>query len=237
MARQVKKPEIRKTEILEAAQKYFFQKGYEQTSIQDIIDELGIAKGTFYHYFRSKEHLLDELTELMTSQMAAKLKPIAETDENALEKFNQIFAQGVSFKVTNIDLFIILLNTLYTDENTIIREKMFRRAAEKYKTIFSAIVKQGNEEGVFNASYPDEISDVIMQVGKILNETICRLFLNRNLNAEQLIAHTRNKIELFQDALERILGASKNSIRLIDPGEFNETVKLFYNKLQPKEDV
>jgi AcrR family transcriptional regulator len=237
MPREVKKPAIRKNELLDAAQKFFFQQGYEQTSIQEIIDELGIAKGTFYHYFKSKEQLLDELTERMTSQIAAQLKPIACTTKNAIEKFNEIFSKGTSFKVTNIDLFIILLNTLYTDENTIIREKMFRRAAEKYRNIFSSIVRQGNEERLFNTAFPDDISDIVIQVGKVLNETICRLFLEKNISAEKLITNTKRKFDLYQDVLERILGAPKGSIKVYEPEEFEEIVTLFYRKLQTKEDT
>ena len=69
MARTVKEPDIRRNEILDVAQQFFYTKGYEQTSVQDIIDQVGIAKGTFYHYFGSKVELLDELIERMTDQV------------------------------------------------------------------------------------------------------------------------------------------------------------------------
>ena len=54
MARTVKEPDVRRNEILDVAQQFFYTKGYEQTSVHDIIDQIGIAKGTFYHYFGSK---------------------------------------------------------------------------------------------------------------------------------------------------------------------------------------
>ncbi|MCK4251013.1 TetR/AcrR family transcriptional regulator, partial [candidate division WOR-3 bacterium] len=104
MTRQVKKPEIRKNEIIDAARKFFFQKGYEQTSIQDIIDDLSIAKGTFYHYFKSKLDLLDQLIDRTTSEMSASIKPILNMDMNAIEKFNKVFQVATAVSLQNIDV-------------------------------------------------------------------------------------------------------------------------------------
>ena len=60
MARIVKKPEERRQEIIEAARELFQAKDYEKTTMRDVMDKLGIAKGTIYHYFRSKEDLLED---------------------------------------------------------------------------------------------------------------------------------------------------------------------------------
>ena len=68
MPRIVKDPDVRRNEILDVAQKQFYQKGYEQTAIRDVIDEVGIAKGTFYYYFNSKLDLLDAMIERMFDQ-------------------------------------------------------------------------------------------------------------------------------------------------------------------------
>jgi AcrR family transcriptional regulator len=74
LSREVKEYEVRKKEILDTAQCLFLQKGYNRISIQDIIDTVGIAKGTFYHYFDSKEQLMEEmvgriLAELLNKQL------------------------------------------------------------------------------------------------------------------------------------------------------------------------
>lgn len=236
MTREVKKPEIRKNEILDTAQKFFFQKGYKQTSVQDIIDDLRIAKGTFYHYFQSKKDLLDELTERMTSEMAAELRTIIDTDKTAIEKFNEFFLKGTSFKAANIELFVVLIKTLYTDENTIMREKMFRWATQKYRSIFSAIANQGIQEGVFNTPYPEELSEMILQLGKTYNEYICRLFIEHSVPADELIDIIRNKMNTWQDTIERILGAPKGTIRVYNLDEVEELVRLFYERMQRKED-
>ena len=149
MTREVKRPEIRKNEILDAARKFFFQKGFNQTSVQDIINELGIAKGTFYHYFTSKIDLLDKLTDRTTNEMYVSLKPIVESDTNATEKFNKISKAASAMKMANIDVFVVIIKVLFKDENTIIREKMYRNSVKKTIPLYSTIIKQGIAEGIF----------------------------------------------------------------------------------------
>ena len=65
MARIVKEPAVRRNEILDAAQRLVYRKGYEQMTIQDILDDLHLSKGAFYHYFDSKQSLLEALIERM----------------------------------------------------------------------------------------------------------------------------------------------------------------------------
>jgi len=237
MSRIVKKPEVRKNEILDAARKFFFQKGYKQTTIQDIIDELGIAKGTFYYYFTSKLDLLDKLIDRTTSEISASLRPILKMDINAIEKFNKIFQTATIVKMQKIDVLLVMLKVMFTDENTIIRVKMYRRMVEKNKVLYSSIIKQGIKEGVFNTSYPDDAAELLMQIGTGLNETICRMFIQENKGPDHLIQMMASKIKLYQDAMERILGAPQGSLQVYIPEDYEEMVKLFYNKLRGKEDV
>ena len=220
MTREVKQPEIRKNEILDAAQQFFFQKGYEQTSIQDIIDNLGIAKGTFYYYFTSKMDLLDKLVDRATSEITAALKQIVDSHMNAIEKFNNFFRTATVMKMQKIDVFLLMLNVMFKDENTIIRVKMYRRMVEKNVPLFSVIIKQGIEEGVFHTSFPDDIAELLMQIGTALNETVCRLLIGKDENPDHLIKMLETKIRLYQDAMERILGAPQGSLKIYVPKDY-----------------
>ncbi len=94
MARIVNKEEyeIRRNEILDAAQLLVYTKGYEQMSIQDILAEVHISKGAFYHYFNSKQALLEALIERMASQVIQLLNPIVQDEHlNAPEKLHRVF--------------------------------------------------------------------------------------------------------------------------------------------------
>ena len=237
MTREVKKPEVRKNEILDAARKFFFQKGYDQTTIQDIIDELSIAKGTFYYYFTSKIDLLDQLVDRTTSEISASIKPILNMDMNAIEKFNKVFQVATAISLQNIDVFLVPLGVMYKDENTIIRVKMYRRMVEKSTPLLSSIIEQGIKEGVFNNPYHSDAAELLMQIVANLDETICRLILHEDKTLEQLAKIIVQKTKLYLDAMERILGAPKDSLRVYILDDYEEMAKMFYKKLRDKEDV
>ena len=76
MVRTVKKPEIRRQEIIQAAHKIFSTKGYEKTTMKDVMDELEIAKGTIYHYFKSKEDLFEAVVDQTVDYYIANLKDL-----------------------------------------------------------------------------------------------------------------------------------------------------------------
>jgi len=235
MTRQVKRPEIRKNEILNVARKFFFQKGFDQTSVQDIIDALGIAKGTFYHYFRSKTDLLDKLTDRTTNEIYVSLKPIVESDMTATDKFNKIFKAASAVTMVNIDVFVVIIKVLFKDENTIIREKMHRNTVKKTTPLYSTIIKQGIAEGIFDVQSPEDVAEILIQIGTNLDETVCRLFLTEREDPDHLVRTMVNKIKIYQNAIERILAAPKGSIQFYIPGEYENMVREFYKKL--KEDV
>ena len=137
MARIVKDPDVRRGEILDVAQKFFYQKGYEQTSVQDVITEIGIAKGTFYHYFSSKLDLLDAMIERMIEQTLQSLEPLVEDDQlSALEKFERFFSDIADWKIENKTFFLDIMNVWHKDENAILRQKV--KAASVEKTSASA---------------------------------------------------------------------------------------------------
>ena len=82
----------RRTEILDAAQKLFTAKGFQATSMEDILNEVGIAKGTLYYHFASKEEILRGLISRTTAQIAEKARAIADTDAPVADKFLAVAA-------------------------------------------------------------------------------------------------------------------------------------------------
>jgi AcrR family transcriptional regulator len=232
MTREVKQPQVRKNEILDSARKFFSQKGYEQTSIKDIIDDLGIAKGTFYHYFTSKIDMLDRLVDRTTSEISSALTQIADSDLHAIDKFNSFFRAATVMKMQRLEVFLVMLRVMFKDENTIIRIKMYRRMVEKSAPLFSTIIKQGIEEGVFNTQFPDDVGELLMQVGSVLNETICRLLIKKDEDPDYVVKMIETKMKLYQDAMERILGAPGGSLQIYAPKDYGDIVTLFYQKLR-----
>lgn len=80
------KKEIRKKELLNIAYKLFMTKGYENTSVDEIIAEAKIAKGTYYYYFESKEATLEKVIEMMIEEECKKANEILQSNLSVQEK-------------------------------------------------------------------------------------------------------------------------------------------------------
>lgn len=90
----VKEYEERRKEILETAERLFLTKGYTKTTVNDILKEIGIAKGTFYHYFKSKEEVMDEIIMRIIKEDVTKAKRIVSNpDIPALDKLFKILME------------------------------------------------------------------------------------------------------------------------------------------------
>ena len=145
MARIVKAPDVRRSEILDVAQRLFYRNGYEQSSVQDIISEIGIAKGTFYHYFSSKQDLLDAMIERMIDQTLQAVEPIVNDNQlNALEKFTRFFAYVESWKIENGLLVLTDITLQGSDRDVLIdMEEAHLPAAGPQDDLVSALVHLG----------------------------------------------------------------------------------------------
>lgn len=216
MARTVKNYHERKDEFLDTAQELFFTKGYKQTSIESIIKKIGVAKGTFYYYFKSKEDLLDKLTYKMSKKILEEVKKIVEKDDlNAIDKLNQAYAVAGSVKLENIELLKVLLKAFYNDRNLFFRHKMFMSSMEILAPEFSKIIRQGVNEKVFNTPFPDEAARLIFEIANTFSGKIPQLIMDLDKNPENL-----NKVEkeyrVYENAIERIVGAEEGTVEIVN---------------------
>ncbi len=216
MARIVKEHDVRRNEILDVAQRFFYQKGYEQTSVQEIITEIDIAKGTFYHYFSSKLELLDAIIERMVAQILQSLQPVVEdTRLSALEKFNQYFAQAESWKVDNKAFFLNILRSWYNDDNAIFRQKIETASIRDVIPMLAKIIEQGIAEGAFATHDPVEIAEIVMGIGYYFSYTIGKILLNAAAD-KNCLPLVEKKVVAAQYAVERVLNAPPGSITIFD---------------------
>ncbi len=232
MARITKEYHERKNEILDAAQELFFTKGYKQTSIESIIKKIGVAKGTFYYYFKSKEDLMDKLVKRMTNQILSEIKKITErTDLDALAKLNRAYITARNVKLENIDLIKLYLKVLYKDENIILRHKIYMSNIDLLVPEFAKIINQGVEEKIFNTPFPHEAAKLIFELAQTLSNSTVKLFLEIDENPE-IIEKIEREIDLYEDGIERIIGAKKGSVNIVE----RSSLKNILEKFKIKED-
>ena len=159
-----KKPEERKLEILDAAEKIFVQKGYEETSVEDILRSVQMSKGGFYHHFASKEEVLDSIIKRYIDQMmeAAKMV-VSNTELNAKQKLLQMLG---AMQISGHDSDEILTQ-LHHPQNRTMHLKSLLESAKALTPYFGAIARQGIEDGLFHMDYPEEIMEALFMTATI----------------------------------------------------------------------
>jgi len=216
MARITKEYHERKNEILNTAQELFFTKGYKQTSVESIIKKVGVAKGTFYYYFKSKEDLLDKLVKRMADKIQIEIKKIVEKkDLDAISKLEKAYSVAGNIKLENIQLIKLMLKILYKKDNLILRYKVYKSNVELVVPEFAKIIEQGVKEKLFNTPYPYEAARLFFELGSILGDAMSKLLLELDEKPENMDKMLK-EIEVYEDAMERILGAKKGAINIVN---------------------
>lgn len=214
MTRIVKDYDERYAEFIDAAQQLFFTKGYEKTSVQDIINMVGVAKGTFYHYFDSKVDILDALVRRLLEHVETGLEAIvADGSLNAVEKFEQFFWFINQWKIDSKPFLLQTARVLYQDQNILLRYKMQSEALKSYNALMAAIIEQGMAEGVFDVEYPCATADVIFMIPRIFEDTLIPFLISDDRDNEML-EHIQQQIVVYSQSVERVLGMTTESLNL-----------------------
>jgi AcrR family transcriptional regulator len=215
MARTVKEPSVRRNEIIDAAQRFVYTKGYEQMTIQDILDDLQISKGAFYHYFDSKGALLEALIERMKEEAEPVVLPIV--DDPALpviEKLQRFFDASARWKTARKAFLMALLPVWYADENAIVRQKVQADLLKWAVPLLTRIIRQGIEEGILTTPFPNQAGEIVLSIVVNLGDTFAELLLSTETEVSDL-QRVVSTVAAYNDALERVLGIPAGSLHLI----------------------
>ena len=217
MARTVNEKEyaLKRNQILDVAQRLIYTKGYEQMSIQDILEALQISKGAFYHYFDSKPAVLEAVIERIQQETLQILDPIVRDPHlPALEKLQRYFDTAVQWKTARKGFLIELVRVWYTDHNAIVRQKMWATLTKQAMPLLSAMFHQGIREGALTIPFPDQIGPIVLSMIESLGDGFAELILAPEPRGDEL-QRAERLIAAYNDALERLLGAPAGSLRLM----------------------
>ncbi len=161
-----KHPEETVNLILDTAFRLFMEKGYEYTSIQDIINNLGgLSKGAIYHHFKSKEDILYAVTDRMTSESNKILAGIRDASSlNGKEKLKTIFKMSLNRPVMD-DIFTVAPNFNNNSKLlfNILNETIYKAAPD----YILPIIKQGISDGSIKTEYPEQLAELIILVANV----------------------------------------------------------------------
>jgi AcrR family transcriptional regulator len=208
---------VRYEAFVDVALRLIQAKGYEQMSIQDVLDELDASRGAFYHYFDSKAALLDAVVErIVHTAMAAVAPIVADPGLPAPAKLDRLFAGIAGWKAERRELMLALIRVWRSDENAIVREKCRQRTVTHLAPLLAAIVRQGIDEGVFSVSSPDDSARVLVSLLLGAQEHAGDLFFARQAGTVTFEA-VEAALAAYSEAWERLLGMPAGSLRMVDP--------------------
>lgn len=226
MTRIVKAPDERRSELITTAQQLFYTKGYESTSVSDIVKAVGVAQGTFYYYFDSKQAILEAVVEELAAQKLVLFQDIvADETLTATQKWTRAVQVIGDWKLERKAELLALLRVMKQDEadkrhpNVLLRHKLRTRSAQMAAPELAKIIAQGIEEGVFETDYVEEAAKIVYAISKAFSDTLADIFLNPD-DYDNPEALARRKIAALQIAIERVLGAKPGSLPLIDEQTF-----------------
>lgn len=218
MARKVKEEDYasRRKEILDVAQTLIYTMGYERMSIQDILDAQKISKGAFYHYFDSKQALLDGLVDRMLDQAEQVTRPIVDApDLTAIEKMVRYLDTGGRWKLSQKAFMLSLLRVWRADSNALLRQKQEAAGIKRIAPMLTQIIRQGMDEGVFTTQYPDQFGAMIVGLSRGVEDAISELLLSE-IPPPDALQRLVEIMGAYSESFERILGAPSGSLPLGD---------------------
>ena len=207
---------VRRDAFLNAAQRLIQSRGYEQMSIGDILAELDASRGAFYHYFESKDALLDAVVERMADQATVRLEPaLADPELTATAKLEALFGGMAQFKAERKELVLRILEVWMSDGNALVREKMRHLVSARLVPWLERIVDQGIAEGVFSSRYPDYLARILAALVQGMSDLAAELWMGRQLGTVTF-EEVERTFAAYLEAFERIVGVRPGSLKFLD---------------------
>lgn len=197
--RVVKTSEERKNEILDVAEQLFAEKGFDNASTNDIINKIGIARGTLYHHFSSKEEILDALVDRMTRSGIAHAKVIV--SDKKVPLLDRLTGVVLALNISG-DAEEEIFDQIHKPQNALLHQKMQERLLSGVVPIITELIVEGNEAGLFDSKFPAEAAEMIMIYSSVAFDELL------NLSPEDI----ERKGLAFICHTERLLGAKENSL-------------------------
>ena len=198
----VKEAEERREEILDAAEKLFAAKGFDNTSTGDILDAVGIARGTLYYHFKSKEDILDGVIERITDQLMRDAGEIVRKKElPVLERLTKaIVSLNVESKIGHE-----IMEQVHRPQNALMHQKMQTTLLARINPILTELMEEGIQQGICHTKYPESVVEMtILYANTAFDE----------LNVAELSPEQRErKIAGFIYNLERLMGMAEGSLQ------------------------
>lgn len=190
----------RRNEILDAADELFGQKGFDGTSTNDILEKVGIARGTLYYHFKSKEDIMDALIERYNAQILGAANRIAADKSIAVHE--RIIRVVIALNISDGNGKEII-DHIHKPQNALMHQKIQKVIMNGLPPILTEIIREGIEQGLFSTPYPYECMEMIVAyTNTVFDDDMV------DITDEERAA----RIPAFVFNVERLLGVESGSL-------------------------
>ncbi|RQD73841.1 MAG: TetR/AcrR family transcriptional regulator [Candidatus Syntrophonatronum acetioxidans] len=209
-----------KQEFLRTALELFHEKGYEKATIQDIIDKMGVSKGAFYHYFESKEDVIEKIAKEYADWGISIMRKIADRkDLNAIEKINAIVENVNQYKSSREEDRTKMKGLFNGDKNLKLERKIANEIRQDALAIYEEILGAGVDEGLIEKVNTRELAEFTANTINSLNDSIDQLIEECGADrgdfcSEEFIERLEEKLIFYEEAFARIYKLKGRPIKL-----------------------
>jgi AcrR family transcriptional regulator len=215
--RVLKQPAIRRAELIDCAEQLFMAKGYERTTISDVIDATGLSKGAFYHHFRAKEDLLEAIAERFARQAIDAIM-VVQGDErlNALERLNAVLTLSREWKVEHLPELKAMFTSMLRPENARLYHRIVDAVFGAMAPSLTQMIAEGAVEGVFNVADAQLAAEALLWLGEGRRALLVQAMQMADAGqldqgAEMLLRRLRAE----EAMIDRVLGLPTASVQLV----------------------
>lgn len=214
----MKKGDVRRDEVLAAAERLFSTKGYEKTSVQDILDAIHFSKGGFYHHFDSKLAVLEAICERRAQQSCEAARQAVETQGTAVEKLNALLHTTPLWSGEDQGFVSLLIRVAYREDGALMREKMKASQLAGLSPVLEQILAEGAQSREFFVSDIPFGAELVLRLYMQFTDEVAFL-LSREESEEALVDALIRKLNVYRSAIERVLIAPFGSVVLFEAKE------------------
>ena len=207
-----------KEQIIKASYDLFAEKGYEKTTVAEIINKAGTSKGGFYHHFKSKAEILEYITLSYVKDIQVYYERVLNNDKlTVIQKFTETFYGIAEMKKSYMDEWPNLSRIFYSfNGNHILLKKLADEFAKVTKQFYFNLINLGIDSGVFRVTYPDSLAALWSREIIQFHANAKKLFFSNN-KSEYL--QFENNLKFNEQLINHLLGLNENTIDLVTSGK------------------
>ena len=214
----MKKGDARRGELLAAAEQLFYTKGYENTSVQDILTAVNFSKGGFYHHFDSKLAVLEAICEQRAQETCDRAREAAGAQQGAVNRLNALLHDSALLHSGNAGFVYLLIQVAYRDDGALMREKMKQCQLTCMQPVMEEILAEGAASGEFFVTDVSATAQLLLRMQVQFTDEIAFL-LSQEDSEERLMEEAVRKLNVYRTAIERMLIAPFGSVVLMEARE------------------